>query len=196
MTLTQIRKIRDMRNFLYHNPATKLARRWAGNESGVALMEAAIIFPVLFLMLFGVHDVGHAITTNHKMITASNVIADLMTRGQYVNDTEINQAVEAGRLAMAPYIKNSAEMKVYIASVRFDNNDNPVVVWDENFGGLPNDDNAVDRSAGLGVAGEGVMVVSLVYDYVPAFGSVVLNNFRMREIAYARGRRSSVVERE
>jgi Flp pilus assembly protein TadG len=170
--------------------------RWRKGESGVAIMEAAIIFPVLFLMLFGVYDVGHAITTNHKMITASNVIADLMTRGQYVNDSEIDQAIEAGRLAMSPYVLNRDDMMVYIASVRFDNNDNPVVVWDQSFGGIPDDDEAVDRARGLGTSGEGVMVVSLVFDYRPTFGNAVLERFRMREIAYARGRRSSVVERE
>jgi hypothetical protein len=40
------------------------------------------------------------------------------------------------------------------------------------------------------------MIVTVLYDYVPTFGNVVIKNFRLRETAFARGRRSSVVSRE
>lgn len=171
-------------------------RVWRQSRDGVALTEAAILFPTLFLMLFGVYDVGHAITTNHKMITAANVVADLITRGRSVSENDITQAIQAGRLAMAPYVSGAETFKVYIASVQFDEDDEPVVLWEEMSGIASADTASVEKSIGLGTEGEGVVVVSIEYDYEPTFGNMVLNEFRMKEVAFARGRRSAIVTKE
>lgn len=175
-----------------------LLRRWRSDQSGVALMEAAVVFPILFLMLFGVFDIGNAITTNHKLINSANVIADLLTRAPTVDDTGLNEAVKAGQLSLMPYVVDEASMVVDIVSVEFDENLDPQVVWRETIGkAIPDqrDNDAVDNARGLGGDGEGVVIVTVVYDYVPTFGSVIIDAFRMRETAYARGRRSSIVTR-
>lgn len=173
-----------------------LIGRWKSEAQGSALVESAILFPVLLTMLFGVYDIGHAITVNHKMITASQVAADLVTRTPSVSTEQINQAIEAAGLAMAPYA-DGASIGIDIISVRFDVNNNPQQVWREtrNMGANPNP-GIIDKSNGLGTTGEGAMIVTVLYDYVPTFGEVVVKKFRLRETAFARGRRSSVVSRE
>ena len=171
-------------------------RRWTRQESGMALMETAFLFPVLLVMLLGVYDVGHAITVNHKMITASNVAADLLTRTQSVSSSELDQAIKAAGLAMNPYA-NENNIGIDIISVQYDEDDDPEILWREsrNMGdGLQAD--AAARSFGLGTKGEGVLMVTVLYDYTPTFGSMVINAFRMREVAFSRGRRSSVVTRD
>jgi Flp pilus assembly protein TadG len=173
-----------------------LIRRWKSQTQGAAMMEAAILFPVLLTMLFGVYDIGHAITANHKMITASQVAADLITRTPSVSTDELNQAIEAAGLAMAPYADGSS-IGIDIISVRFDEDDNPQQVWRETRNmNINQNDAALEKSRGLGTEGEGAMIVTVLYDYVPTFGNVVIKNFRLRETAFARGRRSSVVSRE
>jgi len=171
-----------------------LFHRWMRQSEGVAIMETAMLFPILLVMLFGVYDVGHAITANHKMITATQVAADLVTRSQSVSDNELNQAIEAAGLAMQPY-ETSVGMGIDIVSVQFDENDEPVALWRETRN-MTADESAIEKATGLGTEGEGAVVVSIVYDYEPTFGSMVINAFRMRETAFARGRRSSVVTRE
>lgn len=178
----------DMRDF------SSLFQCWFRQTEGVALMETAMLFPILLVMLFGVYDVGHAITANHKMITATQVAADLITRSQSVSDTEIDQAIEAAGLAMQPY-ETIAAMGIDIVSVQYDVDDEPVALWRETRN-MTVDENAVGKSTGLGTEGEGAVIVTIVYDYEPTFGSIVINAFRMRETAFARGRRSSVVSRE
>lgn len=161
----------------------------------MAVMETAMLFPVLLVMLLGVYDVGHAITVNHKMITASNVAADLLTRKQAVSNNDLEQAIMAAGLAMNPYA-NDQDIGIDIISVQYDENDDPVMLWREtrNMGdGLEAD--AVSRTFGLGTEGEGALMVTVLYDYTPTFGSIVIDAFRMREVAFARGRRSSVVTR-
>lgn len=173
-----------------------LIKRWKSQTQGAALMEAAILFPVLLTMLFGVYDIGHAITVNHKMITASQVAADLITRTPTVSTNELNQAIEAAGLAMAPYA-DSSNIGIDVISVRFDEDDNPQQVWRETRNMNTNDNEAaLEKSRGLGTEGEGALVVTVLYDYVPTFGNVVIKSFRLRETAFARGRRSSVVSRE
>lgn len=174
----------------------KIARRWFCDEEGSALVEAGFLFPVLLIMLFGVYDVGHAITANHKMITASQVAADLITRTPSVSPSELNQAVAAAGQAMSPYA-DAGDIGIDIISVRFDEDDNPEEVWrhSRNMGTDANS-NAIQRSFGLGTSGEGAVIVTIRYDYEPTFGSMVIKKFRMRETAFARGRRSSVVSRE
>ncbi|MEZ5919361.1 MAG: hypothetical protein R3D66_05490 [Alphaproteobacteria bacterium] len=45
---------------------------------------------------------GNAILANQKAIRSSQVVADLITRARSVNSTDIDEAVEAGRLAFEP----------------------------------------------------------------------------------------------
>ena len=173
---------------------SSLFRRWLRQAEGMALMETALLFPVLLVMLFGVYDVGHAITANHKMITATQVAADLIARTQSVSDSELNQAIEAAGLAMRPY-ETGNSLGIDIVSVRYDADDEPVALWRETRN-MTADATAVDRSTGLGTEGEGAVIVTIVYDYAPTFGSMVIHAFRMKETAFSRGRRSSVVTRE
>lgn len=172
-----------------------LVRRWGREKSGSALVEAAILFPTLLVMIFGVYDVGHAITVNHKMITATQVIADLITRNRIVDDQIINEAIEAARLSMQPYATSEGDFGVDIVSIQFDEDDEPVVLWRETRG-MNADLNAVESTTGLGTAGEGAVAVTMIYDYEPTFGNMIIENFRMREKAFARGRRSPTVTRE
>lgn len=173
-----------------------LWRQWTDGKDGVALVEAAMIFPILFLLLFGIYDIGHAVTVNHKMITATNVVSDVVTRTYSISQDGLDQAVVAGKMAMAPYVAREDDLPIYVAAVRFNEDGDPVVLWERAFGGVVPDEQAVLRSRGLGMPGDGVIVVSLIHDYRPAFGGVVVDSFRMREVTYARGRRSSIVELE
>ena len=157
-------------------------------------MEAAFCIPFLLFMLFGIYDVGNAITVNHKMITASSVLADLITRGQSVSTSELNDAIIAAGLAMNPYT-DSDGIGVDIISVSYDADDDPVQLWRETRN-MAVDADAIDRMVGLGTEGEGAVMVTITYRYIPTFGNIVIPEVGMKETAFARGRRSATVSRE
>lgn len=167
-------------------------RSYSVGNDGVAGVEAALLLPVLMTMLLGVYDLGHAVTANHKMITATQVIADLVARNAIDTDNDVNQAIEAGTLAMTPYVADSNGFGIDIVSVQFDGAGNPQVVWRKTVN-MTADDSAVTKSTGLGSAGEGAMVITMIYDYKPTFGTSIIPAYRMRETAYSRGRRTSIV---
>ncbi len=158
----------------------------------MAAVEAAMIFPIMTLMLLGVYDLGSAILANQKTIRASQVVADLVARGNMITDSDLNEAIEAGRLAFEPL--NNTSYGVDIVSIRFDDDGESEIVWRETLNMTPVAD-PLTRVEALEDSNEGVVMVSVNYDYVPLFAKFAVNSFAMQEVAFSRGRRSPVVNR-
>lgn len=172
---------------------------WVICRKGASSIEAALLFPVLFVMLFGFFDIGNALLVRQKIITASQVAGDLVARERSVTTPELEQAIEAARLAIEPF--NVIDFGIDIVGVRFDADDDPEAIWRETSGNIVINNTAVDRAVGLGVFNEGVVVVTTQYRYVPPFTSSVfssdsiLSEYIFREVSYFRGRRNSFVPR-
>jgi Flp pilus assembly protein TadG len=171
----------------------RTVKAWATDRAGTSAIEFALVFPSLLLMLLGVYEVGNAVMADQKTITASQIVADLITRNTVVADDDINNAITAGQLALYPF--DTAKFGVDIVSIEFDANDKPQVVWRTTQNMQP-DDASVDNAAGLGTSGDGVVVVTASYAYHPDLGGGVMNDINMHEVTYARGRRTAVVTKQ
>ena len=165
---------------------------WLRKEDGIAALEAALIFPVLMTLLLGVYDLGNGILANQKAIRASQVIADLLARGSSVDDAQIAEAIEAGRLALDPM--DTSSFGVDIVSVSFDGDAQASVAWQVTENMLPAADPLSDVTT-LADANSGVLMVGVVYDYEPLFGNFVIDTIEMYEVAFSRGRSGGFVER-
>ena len=165
-------------------------KRYYKDEDGVSAVEMSLIFPILLSMLMAVYDLGQGVVVNQKTVAASQVVADLITRFEVVDTAIITDVVNAGELAFEPY--NAAGYGYDIASVEFDEDGDPVILWrvTENMDPV---DEAINSTIGLGVEGEGVVVVSVNYAYVPFFTEFVVDEFDMTERAFLRGRKSATV---
>ncbi len=165
---------------------------WKRDEGGVAYIEFAMIFPVLMLMLIGVFDIGNAILLNQKTISSAQMVADLITREEDVSETELNQAITGGQLGIMPFA--TAPYGVDIISYSYDQNDDPQQLWREtrNMTPVTSPD---DQVAPLGVEGDGVVMVTVTYEYSPTFWKSIFGNIKMSETAFARGRLSATVTR-
>ncbi len=171
----------------------KLWNRWKNEENALAAIEAAMIFPIMLVLLVGVFDAGNAILADQKTIRASQVVADLVTRQSIVSASDISEAIEAGRLAFEPL--DSSSYGVDIVSIRFDENANSEIVWRETFNMSPVADPLANVVA-LEQPDEGVVMVSVVYNYQPLFTGFVMSAFEIQETAFSRGRSSPVVTKE
>jgi Flp pilus assembly protein TadG len=171
---------------------TALGIKYRRNEDGVAAVEAAFVFPVLLVLLLGVLDMGRGIMCNQKTIRASQVVADLITREVSVDDGGVNEAINAGTLAMLPY--DDTNLAFDVISVRFTSDDEAEIVWQEtrNMAATPQNQ-VLERVLPLAVAGSGVVMVVSEYLYEPIFAGFVVDQIPMQEVAFARGRRSAVV---
>ncbi len=176
-----------------NNMFKKLLARWIGEEDAIAAVEAAMIFPIMLTLFMGVYDAGFAVLANQKAIRASQVVADLITRQNIVDAGDVSEAIEAGRLAFEPL--DNSSYGVDIVSVRFDEDANSEIVWRETQNMTPIPD-ALERVAALADEDEGVVMVSVQYQYVPKFAGFVMESFEMMEVAFSRGRSSPVVTYE
>lgn len=163
------------------------------NESGTAAMEAVMLFPILVTLLIGVYDLGNGIILSQKTITATQIAADLVARDTTIDMNGVQTAMDAARLAYEPY--NLNQFGIDIASIEFDNNRMPQILWRETRDMPPNQE-AITNVNGIGDDGEGMVIVTVRYTYEPFFTRYFINNFNMQEVAYARGRRSPTVEWE
>ena len=168
----------------------RLFRQWIDDVRAVAAVESALIFPVLLTMLLGTFDAGYGILAAQKVIRSAQVTADLIARNRSVTDGDIDAAITGGMLSMTPY--DIGSYGVDIVSIEFDEEARAVQLWCETRNSVVNDDVAVNVGA-LAAPNDGVVAVTVRYNYVPTFSGFVFDTIQMQEVAYARGRLTSTV---
>ena len=168
-----------------------LFQKWFKDEDGLAAVEAALVFPVLLVLFLGTFDLGNGILANQKTIRASQVTADLIARSSAVDTSMVDEAVEAGELALNPMPTDT--FGVDIVSISFDDDANAVIEWRDTRNMTPLAD-VLTRVESLAQAGEGVLVVTIQYEFEPVFAGFVVDTIPMQETAFARGRQGAVVE--
>lgn len=168
-------------------------KRWRGDEQGLAAVEAAMVFPVMLTMLMGIFDIGNAILANQKTIRASQVVADLITRQNIVTQADVNEAIDAGRLALEPL--DSTSFGIDVVSIRFDEDASTEILWRDtvNMSNIPD---AIASVAALQEENEGVVMVTARYEYEPLFAGFLVNSFEMNEVAFSRGRSSPTITKD
>lgn len=167
--------------------------RFCRQDRGVAAVEAAFLFPLLIIILCGSYDMGVALLVNQKLITASQTVADLLAREDDVTNTELNEAIAAGRLSLMPY--PTASFGVDVAGIQFVGvTQVPTLRWRDTVSADVNDDILL-RAAGLGMQNDGVLGITVTYTHNPYFANVLTGTIEMQEVAYARGRRGLFVTR-
>lgn len=165
-------------------------RKWAKNEEGTALVEAALLFPPMLTVLMGVFDLGNGILLAQKTITSSQIAADLVARDRTVNSAEIEEIIDAAKLAFEPFALR--DFGIDIVSVTFNSTQQPVVLWRVTRDMSPNT-TSVASVSGLAPSGEGMIIVTVQYSYLPLFSNFFVGRFNFEEVAFARGRRSPTV---
>lgn len=171
---------------------TKKLRTWVRDDTGLAMVEGALLFPILITLMFGLYDLGHGLLVKQKLLSSAHTCADLIARHLRVSTPDIEQAIEGARLVMDPYPNDL--LAVDIVSVEFRAQNIPAVLWRETQNMQPNL-RLPALASGLGQEGEGVVAVTVRYDYRPTFSAVFTGPISMEETAFLRGRRAPVVER-
>lgn len=177
-----------MRHMLRH--ISGLFVRWNCEEKAVAAVESAILFPVMITLLMGVYDIGNGIVINQKAISASQVMADLIARNQVVDSDAISDIAVAGRMAMEPFATGT--MGYDMISVEFNEDEEPEVLW-RVTNNMVGNDHALDSTEAIAEVGNGIVVVTVSYQYTPFFSHFIVDDISMQEVAYLRGRRSATV---
>lgn len=168
-------------------------RAFCRTESGSPAIEAGILFPMMLTMICGMMDVGVGIIVNMKVSNATQVVSDLVSRDTTVSDATINDAIIAGRLAMMPYDTDSYGIDV--AGIQYiGTNLTPTVQW-RRTQNMEANANVLQGSAGLGAQNEGVVAVTVTYNYEPFFAGSITDDISMSEESYVRGRKGLFISK-
>ena len=87
-----------------------------------------------------------------------------------------------------------------VLSVGFDDegniDDDPETTWQKTTDDAPVKQDLYDKIEPLAIPYEGVVAVRVTYDYEPTFGSFIIDRLEMKETAFARGRKTAVIQAE
>jgi|TARA_B100001971_G_C18182150_1_gene533403 Flp pilus assembly protein TadG len=168
-------------------------KNWIKGHDGLAAMESAFIFPVMMTMLFGVVDVGTSVMVNTKVLSATQIASDLITRESVITEDDITEARRAAEAALIPYF-DASDFGIDIAGILFvDEEATAEEQWRRTFNMSANTA-AVSTANGLGIQGEGVVIVTVQYTYTPRFGEFVTGDIVMREVSFVKGRDEPYVD--
>lgn len=112
-----MRKMKDLRAW----------RRFGRDRKGVALVEFAMLLPVMLLAYIGMVEVVQLVMINRKVTQLTSALSDLTARVQSVSTTDLDNIFNAAQTILMPH--DNRQAKMVIASIVTDASGVPKVCW-------------------------------------------------------------------
>lgn len=174
------------------------------STSGVALIEFALLLPIMMVLIFGVVELTRFIQANQKLVQASYALADLLTQGSALDTNDIPGLLQSVEVMIAPF--PSQDLTVVVNHIRKPVSLSPQVEYASSY---PAGRESMSRiSSGVGsqpnvpgfsyVDGDELMVVEIFYTYRSLLGIQITDPFvpgqqDLYKMALTRPRYGSIV---
>ncbi len=169
-------------------------KEFRNNDKGVALVEFALLLPVMLILLIGTLELSNLLRLDRKVTLAANTAVDLTAQQPSLSDAELADIFRALELSLIPF--GEGGLSVGIRSYEFDPDDGSAsVAWTESLAGGVIDENMATINS-LAVPGQSVVVATAQYVYQPIFPSFIFDSFTIDETAFSRPRNSLNIVRE
>lgn len=140
-----------------------------GNRRGMALVEFALLLPVMLTLFLGGYQLTQASACQRRVTIVARAIADLVSQNETIDATRVATILDAATQIMAPYDIAPAHSRVSL--IRVDASLNVTVVWSEQK-------NAVAYPVGaftslppaMKIANSYYVLGEVTYDYNPMSG--------------------------
>ncbi len=108
-------------------PVKKLAKRFAGDESGIGAVEFALVLPIVLVVYLMAFQLTVGFSTGRKAASSAAVIADLVSQ-QATTDTAYLETMEhVAASILAPYATTGLDIE--IDGIIIDANSDATVSW-------------------------------------------------------------------
>jgi Flp pilus assembly protein TadG len=97
-------------------------------EKGVAILEFALIVPVLLLIYFGTVEITSVMRNVRKVDILSRTIGDTLSQRTMATADEVNDVFQVGPIVLAPFDGNGVQMTVSAVGVLGDAETGPLQV--------------------------------------------------------------------
>ena len=161
----------------------RLLRAFLKSQRGVAVVEFAIILPMMAMLFLGTFEASRAVRAKMKASNAAQTIADLIAAQNSVSSADLVNYCNGAKAVMAPF--SGTTLKAAIASVT-----NGVVDWhDESCGGASAIASPTSIATSLNNgAGNSVIIVQTTYTYSSLLVYVLPASITMTQTAFGRPR--------
>ncbi len=176
-------------------------RRGASAKEGSAVIEAAIILPVLVMMFLGMVEFSQAFAAKRRVQNVASATADLVAQTSSVTTSDLNDIASIGAQLMLPF--SSTGVALTITSVAEDTQGNITVQWSCSWSTLSSSANCTGSGAtykglpaGLLSAGQSVIIGTASYLYRPTIGEFLTGGLTFSSTTYCRPRLVTAVVKQ
>jgi Flp pilus assembly protein TadG len=163
------------------------------NNSGLAAIEFAMIFPLMGMMLLGTYEFSAGVAIDRKVTIMARTLSDLTSQNTSVTDAQFTNFFNAGKAIMTPYASTPVEgtiTELYI---------NPStlkarVQWSKGVAPRSAGD-IVEIPDALKVGGTYLIFSEVKYKYVPSVAWFInkVNGITLTDYSYTRPRQGLCV---
>jgi Flp pilus assembly protein TadG len=166
------------------------------DERGHALVEGALVFPLMISLFFGVSEYSEALTVSRRVEGAAATGADLVARLRTVSNADLAQIKPMLDEMIRPF--PTASLGLVLTSVVADADNNTTVAWSYAEGAGVSQraaGSAVALPAGLTDPGESVILAEVRYTFRSTLTTLIVGDVPMAVEAYVRPRLTTHIEK-
>ncbi len=176
-------------------------RRALAGKGGSVAVEAALIFPVLVMMFFGMVEFSQAFTVQRRVQTVASATADLVAQSAIVTTANLIDIASIGAQLMLPF--PSTGLTLTITSVGEDAQSKITVQWSCSWSSLSASPTCTGSGAtftglpaGLLQPGQSVIIGRTSYTYKPAIAQFLVSAVTLSGASYYRPRLTASVVKQ
>jgi Flp pilus assembly protein TadG len=171
-------------------------RKLFHDRRGQALVEGAIIFPILISLFLGVSEFSEAFTLKRRLETAANTSADLVARTQSVSTSDLIGIKAMVDEIIKPFANTT--LGLVITSVVADENNATSVAWSYGQGNgasARTNGSAVTIPPGLTNPNSSIILAEVKYTFHSTLATMIVGDVPMTAEAYLRPRITTQVQK-
>jgi Flp pilus assembly protein TadG len=164
-------------------------RRFIRDCCGNALLEAAIVFPLLIVLFFGVSELSEGFLASRRVVAAAYTAADLVARLQTVTSSDLVGLKSMIDETIKPLPVTTVGLVV--SSVVADGNNITTVAWSEALGpGVTalTPSSSITLPAGLTLPNTSVIVSQVSYTFQSTLSTMIVGGVQLQGQAYQQPR--------
>ncbi len=164
------------------------------NQGGTALIEFALILPIMTTLFLGVFEVTRVVDADMRLANAAQVMADLVAQQTNVGDTASSMTNFCNGSKDSMYPLSGASLKVAVSSVTHGSS-STAQDWSDV---TCNSATAISNPTGLAATltpnvNDSVIIVQATYAYTSPISYVLKSSYTLTQTAFARPRNVTTV---
>ena len=177
-------------------------RRLSSGESGVAIVDFALVAPILVFRFMGGIEISRFALLNQKLSRVATNASDLVSQSEFLTEDDLEQVFIATQFSLQPFALDDDGV-VILSSVSTQNDPNdPRVNWQRSGGGTGSFPSLVGSPGGPAdlpygyemKANRNIIVSEVYFDFEPLFFGGVTTPKQLSHFAIYRPRLGALTE--